>query len=80
MKDENKEAMLSMSALRDYTYDMLRNVIVESEEVMFELRQQNAEFGRKWPVAKPHLIKAHRRQIARCHTLLAEMNVPCGKR
>ena len=72
MKDENKEAMLPLTALRDCTIDMLRNVIVESEEAMFELRQQNAKFGRKHPVAKPHLIRLYRRQIARCHTVLLE--------
>ena len=71
MKDENKEAMLPMSALRDCTDDMLRSVIVESEEAIFDMRQQNAEMGRKWPVSKPHLVKAYRRQIARCKTLLS---------
>ena len=72
MKDENKEAMLSISALRDCTDDTLRGVIVESEEAIFALRQQNAKFGHNSPIAKPHLTKAYRRQIARCKTILLE--------
>ena len=69
MKDENKEAMLSISTLRDCSNDMLRSVIVESEEAIFSMRQQNAEMN---SVGKPHLMKAHRRQIARCKTLLSK--------
>lgn len=72
MKDENKEAMLAISALRECTDDVLRGVIVESEEAIFTMRQANADFGRHWQVTKPHLMKAHRRQIARCKTLLSK--------
>lgn len=72
MKDENRESMLPTSTLRNCTDDALQAIIVDSEEDIFEMRQQNAEFGRQWPVSKPHLLKAHRRQIARCHTILSE--------
>lgn len=72
MKDENKEAMLPISTLRECNEFMLSKVIAESEQAIFDIRQQNASFGRKWPVKKLHLIKLHRKQIARCKTILSE--------
>lgn len=72
MKDENKAAMLPISTLRGCSDYTLRSVIVESEKAIFDIRQQNARMGGQWPASKPHLIKAHRKQIARCQTLLRE--------
>lgn len=74
MKDENREAMIPVDELRDYcSEEELRGIIADSEKAIFSMRQQNAEFGRQWPVSKPHLLKAHRMQIARCKTLLKEI-------
>ena len=81
MKDENKEAMIPVDELRDYCNDEeLRGIIADSEKAIFAIRQQNSEFGRQWPVSKPHLLKLHRRQIARCHTVLSEGYSPGSHR
>jgi len=72
MKDENKEAMLPVNELRKCSRGELQQIVVDSKEAIFAMRQQNAAFGRKWPMSKPHLLKAYRKQIARCKTVLSE--------
>ena len=71
MKDENRELFLEPEALRGCTDEQLENVISEGEQRIYEIRQQSMH-GNKVDIKQPHQIKALKKQIARCKTILRE--------
>lgn len=58
----------SLDLLRESSDKELNQVVQESQQTLLEIRTQ-ANFA---PVPKPHLIKAHKKLIARCKTVLNE--------
>ncbi len=61
-------AIPSLELLRESTDDELEAVIKESQQAILELKTQ-AQFASP---EKPHLIRTHKKLIARCKTLLRE--------
>lgn len=61
-------AIPSIELLRESTDDELEAVIKESQQAILDLKTQ-AQFA---PLEKPHLIRTHKKLIARCKTLLRE--------
>lgn len=66
MKKENREVMLSMEDLRACSDKELNTIINESQQAILGIRTE----GQFCPIEKPHLLKAHKKLIARCKTIL----------
>lgn len=62
------EVFPSIDLLRESQDHEIEEVIKESQEALLEIRTQ-ANFC---PIEKPHLIRQHKRLIARCKTILRE--------
>ena len=71
MKKENAEVMIKAEDLRQATDEELEQVIEESTQKLHEMRSADMH-GNKWIPKKPHLIKAHKKLIARANTILRE--------
>jgi len=68
MKDENRELYLKTEELRACSIKELQAVIEDSQQRLLEIRHQS----QLRPNPKPHQIKALKKQIARCETIIKE--------
>jgi ribosomal protein L29 len=71
MRKENEELFLSIEALRECTDSQLEAVIVEAQQRQYEIINQSMH-GNQIDIEQPHQLKALRKQIARCNTIMNE--------
>jgi ribosomal protein L29 len=64
--------MMTVSQLRECTDTELNGIIKESQQAILDMRHQAACIV--MPIEKPHLIRAHKKLIARCKTVLKEQS------
>jgi len=74
MRTENAEVFVSAQDLRESSTDELLEALKEAEENLLRIREEAAVGATRLQpdYEKPHIVKGHRKLIARIKTILRE--------